>query len=202
MSRATDLARKYKTLLTTRKIDTPLRLAHFFAQVHHESGDLIPKRESLYYTSIAGARGSFYTPFKSRSNAFVSGYLRNSVKMANYVYANRGGNGNTASGDGYRFRGGGLMQHTFKDEYKVLTARTGIDFINNPDLLKEEANAMIAAIDYWNRRGLSYYADKDDLDSVSDLINLGRITSRVGDSNGYADRKRKLATYKKEFNVK
>lgn len=193
-----ELSKKYKTLLTKHRIDTPLRLAHFFAQLDHES-DLIPVRESLYYTKIAGARAAFYTPFKGKTDTFVTGYLKNSQKMANYVYANRMGNGNEASGDGYKNRGGGYMQHTGANEFKILTARTGVDFKSNPDLLLEEVNAMIAAIDYWNRLGLSNYADKDDLDAISDLINIGRLTETEGDSNGFKDRKDNLIMYKKIF---
>lgn len=198
MSRAFDLAQRYKTVLDKGGINTPLRLAHFFAQLDHESG-LISKRESLYYTKIAGARGAFYTPFKGKSDAFVTSYLKDSVKMANYVYANRMGNGNTASGEGYKYRGGGFLQHTGKDEYKILEARLGIGFVENPDLILEEPNAILAAIDGWNRRGLSRYADLDDIDTVSDIINIGRSTERYGDSNGFDDRLKKLKAYKTEF---
>lgn len=195
---ALELSKKYKTLLSNRGINTPLRLAHFFAQLDHES-NLVPKRESLYYTKIANARATFKTPFKGKTDAFVNSYLKNSVKMANYVYANRMGNGNEASGDGYKNRGGGYMQHTGADEMKVLKARTGIDFVSDPDLLKEEVNAMIAAIDFWNRRGLSNLADLDDLDGISDLINIGKHTAAYGDANGFTKRKEKLQYYKTVF---
>lgn len=192
------LAQKYKMLLDKKGINTPIRLAHFFAQLDHES-NLIPKRESLYYTAIENARATFKTPFKGKTNIFVNSYLKNSVKMANYVYANRMGNRDEASGDGYKNRGGGYMQHTGADEMKILKARTGIDFVSNPDLLKEEANAMIAAIDFWNRRDLSSFADQDDLDRISDLINIGRLTVTHGDANGFKKRKEKLNYYKTVF---
>lgn len=198
---AFELSKKYKSFLDKKGINTPIRLAHFFAQLDHES-NLIPKRESLYYTTIENARATFKTPFKGKTDVFVNSYLKNSVKMANYVYANRMGNGNEASGDGYKNRGGGYMQHTGADEMKTLKARTGIDFVSNPDLLKEEANAMIAAIDFWNRRGLSNFADKDDLDGISDLINIGRLTVTYGDGNGFKKRKEKLNYYKTVFAYK
>ena len=196
-----ELSKKYKSLLDKKGINTPIRLAHFFAQLDHES-NLVPKRESLYYTTIENARATFKTAFKGKTDLFVNSYLKNSVKMANYVYANRMGNGNEASGDGYKNRGGGYMQHTGADEMKILKARTGIDFVSNPDLLKEEANAMIAAIDFWNRRGLSSFADKDDLDKISDLINIGRLTVTYGDANGFKKRKEKLNYYKTVFGFK
>lgn len=193
-----ELSKKYKTYLDKKGINTPIRLAHFFTQLDHES-NLIPKRESLYYTNIENARLVFKTPFMGKTDVFVNSYLKNSIKMANYVYANRMGNGNEASGDGYKYRGGGYMQHTGVNEMKILKDRTGIDFVSNPDLLKEEANAMIAAVDFWNRKNLSIFADKDDLDGISDLVNIGRLTNTYGDANGFKKRKEKLNYYKSIF---
>lgn len=193
-----ELANKYKTLLSTNGINTQLRLSHFFAQIHHESG-LKLVRESCYYTKIEGLRKTFKTPFLGKYDSFVSQYLRNSEKCANYVYANRGGNGNVASGDGYKYRGGGYLQNTFKDMYQVLTNETGIDFVNNPDLILIEANALICALWYWNKHNLNSFADKDDLDAISDIINMGHPTAKKGDANGYVDRKEKLDYYKEIF---
>ena len=82
------------------------------------------------------------------------------------MYANRGGNGDQASGDGFKFRGGGFLQNTFLDGYEFLTVKTGIDFVNNPDLILVEANVMICAILFWNQNNLNQYADLDDLDAV------------------------------------
>lgn len=207
MSIVLQLSKKYKTVLDKYRINTPLRLAHFFAQVYSES-KCKAVRESLYYSTIANARKTFKTPFKGKSDAFVQSYLKNSVKMANYVYANRMGNGSESSGDGYKNRGGGWLQHTGANEMKILEARTGIAFSKNPDLLLEEPNAIIAAIDYWNRLGLSNIADKDSnlkitsdiiLDQISDLINIGKSTQTIGDANGYKERKENLIAFKKIF---
>lgn len=195
---ALELTNKYKTLLNKYEINTPLRLQHFWAQVDTES-KLKSVRESLYYTKISGLRGAFKTPFKGKSDAFVSQYLKNSIKCANYVYANRGGNGNEASGDGFKFRGGGMLQTTFYDGYKQLKKDTGIDFINNPDLILEEANGLIAALNYWKNNGLNKFADQDNLDAISDIINIGSKTKTVGDANGYKERKENLEKYKKIF---
>lgn len=196
MATAKELAQKYKTLLDKHRINTPLRLAHFFSQVSHESG-LIPKRENLNYS----AEGLLKIFKKYFNTATARQFARQPEKIANRVYANRMGNGNETSGDGWKYRGGGMMQHTGKNEYKILTARTGIDYVAYPDKLNNEADAMIAAIDYWNRLGLSNYADKDDIDTISDLINIGRKTTTYGDANGFADRKNKLVQYKKDFNA-
>lgn len=170
------------------------------AQIDHES-NLKPQRESLYYTDANRAKNIFKTPFKGKSLEFVSKYLRDSEKMANYVYANRMGNGDEFSGDGYKYRGGGFLQHTGKDEYERLTKESGVDYVNNPELLETEADAVISALSYWKRNNLNKYADIDDLDGVSDLVNIGRKTVKVGDANGYKDRQQKLRKWKKLLNV-
>lgn len=195
------LNEKYKTLLNKYEVNTPLRVAHFMGQIEHESG-LIPKRESLYFTSIDGLRKTFYSPFKNKTDSFVKSFLRNSEHCANYVYANRGGNGDQASGDGFKYRGGGFIQNTFKDGYAWLQAKTGIPFLDNPDLILVEANAMICALEFWKENVLNKYADLDDLDAVSDKINIGRLTDKEGDSNGYAHRKECLNKWKTILNYK
>lgn len=195
------LNEKYKTLLNKYEVNTPLRVAHFMGQIEHESG-LVPKRESLYFTSIDGLRKTFYSPFKNKTDSFVKSFLRNSEHCANYVYANRGGNGDQSSGDGFKYRGGGLIQNTFRDGYAWLQAKTGITFLDNPDLILVEANAIICALEFWKENQLNKYADLDDLDAVSDKINIGRLTDKEGDSNGYAHRKECLNKWKTILNYK
>lgn len=192
---------KYKTLFNQYEVNTPLRIAHIMAQLEHESG-LVPKRESLYFKSVDGLRNNFYTPFKNKTDSFVKSFLRNSEHCANYVYANRGGNGDQASGDGFRYRGGGFIQNTFRDGYAWLQAKTGIPFLSNPDLILEEPNAVLCALIFWKENGLNKYADLDDLDAVSDKINIGRLTDKEGDSNGYAHRKECLNKWKTILNYK
>jgi putative chitinase len=189
------LHEKYKSLFDKYEVGTPLRVAHFMAQIDAESG-LKPMRESLYYKSIDSLRAVFYTPFNKKTDSFVRSFLRNSEYCANYVYANRGGNGDSYSGDGYRYRGGGFLQNTFKDGYQKLTDKTGIDFVGNPDLILGEENALLAALIYWKDNSLNKYADLDDLDAVSDQINIGRQTAKEGDANGYAHRAECLKKWK------
>lgn len=194
MSKALGLSKKYKTILNRAEINTPARLAHFFAQLDHES-NLQSTRENMNY-SASRLRQVFPKYF---TLAQAQAYARKPQAIANRVYANRMGNGDEASGDGWKYRGGGYLQHTGKNEYKILTKNLKVDYVRNPDLLLNEADAMLAAIDYWNRLNLNKYADQDNLDAISDLINIGRLTSRIGDANGYADRKKKLEKYKKIF---
>lgn len=190
------LNEKYKSLFNAYHVNTPLRIAHFMAQAEAESG-LKSVRESCYYKTVDSLREIFHSPFLNKSDAFVSQYLKNTEKCANYVYANRGGNGDEKSGDGFKYRGGGMFQNTFKNGYLTLTKDTRIDFSSNPDIITIEANGVIAALNYWSKNKLNDFADKDDLDSISDLINRGRVTPKYGDANGFKHRKELLDKYKK-----
>jgi putative chitinase len=191
-----ELYEKYKTLFGCYHLNTDLRIAHFMGQAEAESG-LKSVRESCYYKTVEHLRKTFYSPFKGKSDSFISQYLRNTEKCANYVYSNREGNGNEASGDGFRFRGGGIFQNTFRNGYLKLSKDTRIDFIGNPDLITVEANAVIAALEYWKNNNLNKYADLDDLDAISDIINRGHRTEKVGDANGYEHRKSSVDQWKK-----
>jgi len=194
------LYEKYKSLFDKFEVDTPLRHAHFMAQIDAECR-LVPKRESLYFKSIDSLRATFYTPFKNKTDSFVRAYLRNSEHCANYVYANRGGNDDALSGDGFKYRGGGFLQHTFKNGYAYLAEKTGVDFVNNPELIVEEPNAMLCALIYWDDNKLNRYADADNLDAVSDQVNIGRQTTREGDANGYAHRTECLKKWKQILKI-
>jgi len=189
-----ELSKKYKTLLDKNCIDTRLRLSHFFAQIEHESG-LKPISENLNY-SASGLKRVFRRYF---TDLETIKYQRKPEMIANRVYANRMGNGDEKSGDGWKYRGRGFLQITGKSNYTLLSKETGIDYLSKPELLLNEADAMISALWYWNSNNINRYADLDDLDSVSDLINIGRRTSRVGDANGYKHREELLNKYKKLF---
>lgn len=186
------LDKKYKTLLDSYGINTPLRIAHFMAQIEHESG-LKPISENLNYSSkrLVEVFGRYF------SGVNISLYAKKPERIANRVYANRMGNGNEASGEGWKYRGRGFIQITGKENYFRLHIDTDLDCVKNPDLLLEEANAMFSACWYWKKLNLNKYADRDDLDAISDLINIGKLTEREGDSNGYVDRKLKLEKWKK-----
>jgi len=190
-----NLNEKYKSLFDKYGVDTKLRICHFMAQITAESG-LKLVRESLYYKTAKGLSDAFDTPFEKKSDSFVRGFIGDSIKTANYVYSNRMGNGNQDSGDGYKYRGGGYIQGTGKDFYSTLTKATGIDFVENPDLILIEENAIEAALCFWKIHGLNDFADKDNLDTISDIINIGHRTVNIGDSNGYEHRKKLLIIYK------
>lgn len=187
---------KYKTILSKSGINTPLRLAHFIGQADHESG-LKPISENLNY-SAQGLANTWPTRYAVDSkakvkvpNATAHKLARNPEAIANNAYANRMGNGDEASGDGWKYRGRAIFQITGKSMYEQLSKDTGIDYVSNPDMLLNEADSMVAAIWYWNKNGLSALADKDDVFGVTLKINGGTI--------GLFDRQKKVAHYKKVF---
>lgn len=178
---------KYKSLLEKYKVNTQLRRSHFFAQLKHES-DLTPISENLNYSA---ERLLKIFPKYFKTLEIAKQYARKPEKIANRVYANRMGNGDEASGDGWKFRGRGFIQITGKDNYTKLSKATKIDYLNNPDLLLNEADSMISALWYWNTNNLNKYADLDDLGTITKKIN--------GGFNGLDDRKKWLNHYKNEF---
>jgi putative chitinase len=185
-----ELNKKYKSILDNAGINTKLRLSHFMAQIEHES-HLKPISESLYYRTVEQAKKTFKTPFENKTDEFISGYLKNSEKMANYVYQHRMGNAGERTGMGWKYRGRGFIQITGFNNYKALTEATGIDYVNNPDLLLNEADSMLSAIWYWNMIDGNKYADKDDITTITKKIN--------GGTNGITSRKALLSKYKKIF---
>lgn len=204
-----NLATKYKSLLDRNGINTPLRLAHIFTQLDHESNDGKRLVENLNYSKerLLVVFKKYFTNDSIDANGkkvlgTASLYANNPVKIANRVYANRMGNGDEASGDGWKYRGRGHLMLTGKANYAAAAKDTGLDLVNDPDLLLQEPNAMLVSIWFWNRNKINRFADIDDLDGVSDLVNKGRKTVRIGDANGYDDRAEKLKNYKKIFGVK
>jgi len=139
-----ELHEKYKTLFNKYEINTPLRIAHFMGQLEHES-NLKPIAENLNY-QVSGLLKTFPKYFNANN---VHEYAKQPEKIANKVYANRIGNGNEQSGEGWKYRGRGFIQITGKENYFRLSNDTDIDFLHNPNLLLEEANAMISALWFW-----------------------------------------------------
>ena len=184
------LDQKYKTLLNSYHVNTPLRLVHFMAQIEHESG-LKPISENLNY-SINGLLNTFKKYFSTY--AIAAEYARQPEKIANKVYANRMGNGNEESGEGWKYRGRGFLQITGHDNYLMLSKDTRIDCFDNPDLLLEEANAMISALWFWNKKKLNDLADLDNIETITNRIN--------GGFNGLEHRKELVLEWKNQLKLK
>lgn len=156
------LATKYKTMLDNYGINTPLRLAHFFAQIDHESAG------GKFLTELGGR--SYFDKYEGRKDL-----------------------GNIQKGDGFTYRGRGFIQVTGRANYQLISKDLRIDYLNNPDKLANEADAMLSACWFWNRNKLNVLADKDDVKAVTKKIN--------GGFNGLADRTEKLNKYKKIFGI-
>ena len=169
------------------QINTPLRLAHFLAQCGHESGGFKATQENLNY-SAKGLMGIFkkYFPTEAIANA----YQRNPQKIANKVYSSRMGNGDEASGDGYKFRGRGYIQLTGKDNYTAFGKSIGEDICANPDKVASQY-ALLSAAWFFSKNGLHKMADGGATDAV-----VTSITKRVnGGTIGLADRIKHFKEY-------
>jgi putative chitinase len=187
------------TLLPKYDILTPLRISHFLAQYATETQGFTKFIENTNYTSPERLLAVFPKYFKSKLVAVA--YVGKPQEIANRVYANRYGNGDEQSGDGFRYRGRGLCHLTFKSNYYQFSLETNVDCLRHPELLEELHYAVMVGCWYWKRNKINDYADKDDLDGVSDLINIGSKTNRVGDANGYTDRKAYLTACKNIIGV-
>jgi len=178
--------------MITHGIDTPLRACHFLAQVAHESNDFKFKIESLNYSKSGLLRtfGKYFTP------ALAEKYERKPQMIANRVYANRMGNGDEASGDGWKYKGRGYIQITGKENYKAFSDWVKEPSImDNPDLVADDKYAGLSAIWFWNKKGLNKIADSDNLRNDEAII---KITARVnGGNNGIIERIEKLNKFKK-----
>lgn len=178
------------TVLPNFGIDTPLRKAHFLSQLAHESGGLKYSEENLNYSAKA-LRSVFGKYFKT--NEIAEQYARLPERIANRVYANRMGNGSEISGDGWKFRGRGLIQLTGKDNYQNFAKAFGIDCVNNPDLILEPEIAITSACWYWKKRKINAFADTDDIIMVTKRINGGK--------HGILDRMQWLDSFKNLYEV-
>lgn len=153
------------------EVNTPLRIAHFIAQIAHESGSFRYSSENLNYSAKA-LRAVFGKYFPDDESA--EAYARQPEKIANKVYASRMGNGDEASGDGWKFRGRGLIQLTGTENYTNCGKGIGRDLLNDPDQLAIDAHAAVAAsLWFWNSRGLNTHADNDDVNMITRRINGG-----------------------------
>ncbi|MFK3740996.1 glycoside hydrolase family 19 protein [Massilia sp. TN1-12] len=168
--------------------NTRNRLHMFLATVAHESNDLRTLEENLNY-SAEGLRKTWPSRFSDKSSVT---YARQPDKIANVVYALRGGNGDEKSGDGWRYRGAGAIQLTFKANQLACAKFFG----KKPDeigaWLRTPEGACLSAAWFWKTRGCNDYADHDDFDGVCDIVNLGRKTTAQGDAIGFVNRLARL----------
>jgi len=180
----------FEVVLPKYTINTPIRKVHFLAQIAHESGGFKYVSENLNYSAKA-LYGVFRKYFPTIDAA--QSYARQPEKIANKVYANRMGNGTETSGDGWKYRGRGLIQLTGKSNYQALSKATQKDFISNPELMTNPEWALTSACWYWQKRNINRYADTDDIHMVTKRIN--------GGYNGLQNRQHLLNEFKKLYGI-
>lgn len=159
------------------EINTRERMAAFLAQVAHESDQFRVMVENLNYSA---KRLMAVWPKRFPTLEKAQGYERNPERLANYVYAKRLGNGDEASGDGWRFRGRGIIQITGRGNYRAGGLALDLPLESQPELLEQPEAAALAAAHFWRSRGLNELADdrnddNDDEDfvTITQLINGG-----------------------------
>lgn len=149
---------KYKSLFNFYEINTSLRVAHFMAQLSHESGSFKHVKEL--------GNNAYFKKYEGRKDL-----------------------GNIFAGDGLKYKGRGFIQITGRANYTELSKDLKIDFLNNPELLEQEANAILSALWFWKKKKLNVFADEDNISTITKRIN--------GGFNGINERKKLLEDYKK-----
>ena len=164
-------------------IDTIDRVAGFIAQTSHESAGYSVLTENLNYS--ASALDKIFPKYFKRAGRDAKDYHRQPEKIANVIYANRMDNGDTDSGDGWRFRGGGILQLTGRHNYTQFgkaedkTAEEATEFVRSP------IGALASACWFWNTNNINKYCDAQDITGMTKRINGGTI--------GLEDRKKHYA---------
>jgi putative chitinase len=175
------------TLVEKFNVTSALRLSHFLAQCAHESGNFKLVSENLNY-SADGLLKIFPKYFKDKATAHA--YARKPEKIANRVYASRMGNGDEASGDGYKFRGRGFIQLTGKSNYQAFSDFIKDDCVANPDLVATKYPLTSAAF-FFDKNKLWDICDKG---ATPEVVTL--VTKRVnGGTHGLDDRLSKFNTF-------
>jgi len=164
-------------------IDTVDRVAGFIAQTSHESGGYSVLTENLNYS--AEALDKIFPKYFKRAGRDARNYHRQPEKIANVIYANRMDNGNENSGDGWRFRGGGILQLTGRYNYtefgkaEDMSAEEATEFVRSP------IGALASACWFWDTNNINKYCDTQDITGMTKRINGGTI--------GLEDRKKHYA---------
>lgn len=167
-ARADQLASEVEAARASFGVGTPLAVAHFMAESCWESGYFARLEEDLLYTHAAVIAGTF-PHLADRADELVG----KPEDLANAAYAGKNGNGDEASGDGWRYRGRGLFALTGRANYAAAAAALGIDLVGNPDQVAQPRGAVHTALWFWRMRGCNAQASADNVEGVTRLINGG-----------------------------
>lgn len=165
------------------EITTPNRVAAFIAQCAHESNNFKVLQENLNYS--ADALNKIFPKYFKNAGRNAQDYHRQPERIANVIYASRMGNGDPRSGEGWKFRGRGVIQLTGKNNYTAFGKTLSLSPDDVIRYVKTKKGALESACWYWDSRKLNLYADKQDIKGMTKRINGGYI--------GLEDRKKHYA---------
>jgi putative chitinase len=168
IQKATDWVEAINLTFETFGIETPEQQASFLGQCAHESANFTALTENLNYKPEALCK---VWPKRYPTLEFAQPYHRNPEKIANKVYSSRMGNGDEASGDGWKYRGRGLIQLTGKSNYEAFGKAIDVDVVSDPDLVETPAYAALSAGWFWSTNRLNEIAS--DITAVTKKINGG-----------------------------
>lgn len=177
----------FKAAMALYAIDTPLRQAALLATVGHESGSLGRVEENLNYSAQAMMQA---WPKRFPTIESARYYEHAPERLANFVYANRMGNGSFGSGDGWRYRGRGPIQITGHGGYARLSAALGLDLVADPDILLQPTPGALSACWFFNDIDGNELADHGQFDLISQRVNGATTVERVV---GLEDRRERYA---------
>lgn len=174
-------AEPLKAAMALFDISTPQRQSIFLGQAMVESNRLTTLEENLRYRDPARIAAIFKTGFDLNRNTivdpeeveFAKGFVLKPKELANRAYANRNGNGDEASGDGWKYRGRGLFQLTGRENYVKASIGVGLGavYVHNPDLVALPSDACRTAAWFWHSKGCNQLADLGNVDACTRLIN-------------------------------
>lgn len=147
-------------------VTSPLRIAYLMGQLAEESASFTTLTENLYYSSAARI-AAVWPRLAGRADSLA----RNPAALANAAYAHINGNGDEASGDGYRYRGRGLIQITGRANYEAADRALGFGLKLHPELAAEPGHAALVALWFWQSHRCNEAADRDDIRAVTRQIN-------------------------------
>lgn len=150
-------------------VNTPRRLCHFMGQVFVETGGFASMVKNLNYTNAARL-DALFSAVKGVADARAL-IKRGPEAIGNRVYSNRLGNGNEASGDGFKYRGSGYKQLTGRSNYRNIGNLIGMDLESNPELAREPVAAAKVAFKFWDVNKCSPLADSGDVEGITGKIN-------------------------------
>jgi putative chitinase len=154
------------------EINTVNRIAGFLAQTGHESGQFSRIEENLNYSA---ERLKVVFPKYFPTDGLAHAYEYNKKAVANRVYASRLGNGPESSGDGWQYRGRGLIQLTGKSNYAACSKDMMFDIVEEPELVLIPEIAVLTSVWYWNHRKINEACDADDIAKMTKLVQGGKL---------------------------